>query len=488
MAMVSRRSFVGLGIGLGMAGLGAAAYRSARLHVDASRQSALYAIQGHASFGLGARVPVFSYTHNPDNLDAIGPPVLTARQGETFSTRFYNRIPSPSTVHWHGIRVPFAMDGVPLLTQNPVFPGESFSYRFSIPDAGTYWYHPHYASLDQIGRGLSGLLVVHEKDDPGYDADLPLLLRDWRLDEAGAWQALSTPRTAARAGTFGGVHTVNWRMQPRYEVPAGGLVRLRLCNTDVTRIFRVIPKGAPAIVVALDGHPVAQPFPLGREMLGPGMRIDVVVRMPDEVGGLFELRNVSSSHPWTMVQLVAQGTSRRRLLSDICPLPLNPVSHPDLDQAAVRTIRMDFNAAPGGGSGMSLWSINKRSWIENVGRDPNQPAFPLLPGQDFSQARAAICGGGDPLETLEYGRSYMFELNNFTPHLHPIHIHGLTFMLVSSNRRRIRAGQFTDTALLLPKERLKIALVADNIGEWMVHCHIIEHQIFGMMGTIKVRA
>ena len=265
-------------------------------------------------------------------------------------------------------------------------------------------------------------------------------------------------------------------------------MRLRLCNTDVTRVFRVVSKGAPAIIVALDGHPVAQPFPLEREMLGPGMRMDIVVQMPDTVGDIFELRNVFSSHPWTMMQLVARGVSRRRSLSDIRPLPPNPVSHPDLDQADVRTVRMDFNAAPGGGQGKALWSINKRPWVENVGRDLSQPAFPLLPGQDFSQARAVVCGGGEPLETLDYGKTYIFELNNFTPHLHPIHMHGLAFMLVSSNRRRIRAGQFTDTALLLPKERMKVALVADNIGEWMVHCHIIEHQVFGMMGTIKVQA
>ena len=203
MAIVSRRSFIGLGAGLGVAGLGAMAYRTARVYVGAL-QSPLYASQGRASFYSGLSVPVFSYTHDPDHFDVGGPPPLIARQGDVFSTRFHNHIPSPSTIHWHGVRVPFAMDGVPFLTQNPVLPGESFLYRFPVPDAGTYWYHPHYASLDQIGRGLAGLLVVHEKDDPGYDADIPLLVRDWRLDDAGVWQALSTPRAAARAGTFGG--------------------------------------------------------------------------------------------------------------------------------------------------------------------------------------------------------------------------------------------------------------------------------------------
>ena len=150
---------------------------------------------------------------------------------------------------------------------------------------------------------------------------------------------------------------------------------------------------------------------------------------------------------------------------------------------------MDFNAGLGeGGAEDALWSINKRAWVERYPEERDGMALPVLPGQSFPEVRAAVCGGGTPLAVLKQGRSYILELNNFTPHLHPIHIHGLAFSLMSSSRRSIRTGHFTDTALLLPKERMRVALVADNPGDWMVHCHIIEHQAFGMMGTIRVEA
>lgn len=478
---LSRRAFLGIGVaGVGLLGAGVT-----RL-IGGSEDPVLYAVETTGSPGGMSPVPVLAYARDVDVPTAVAP-VLEARQGESLSVRFRNHMQRPTTVHWHGIRLPVAMDGVPFLTQNPVGTGEEFRYRFVPPDAGTYWYHPHYASLDQIGGGLSGMLVVREADDPGYDADIPLLVRDWRLDEAGAWLPLSDRETAGRAGTFGALHTVNWEREPHYKVPAGSLVRLRLCNVDLTRVFKVIGKGAPAILVAVDGHPLVAPEPLQRELVGPGMRIDVVVRMPDKPGEVFELHNVSSSAPWVMMRLISQGSSRRRSLSEIVPLPPNPVSMPAVDTAEV--IRMDFNAGlEDGAAEGALWSINKRAWVEQYPAGMDGRAVPVLPGQSFADARAGVCGGGEPLAVLRQGRSYILELNNFTPHLHPVHIHGLAFSLLSSNRRSIRAGHFTDTALLLPKERMRVALVADNPGDWMVHCHIIEHQAFGMMGTIRVEA
>src|SRR5262245_42590204 len=170
-------------------------------------------------------------------------PELRVRQGQQMSVLLRNALDEPTTIHWHGIRLPNAVDGVPFLTQPYVYKGETFDYTFTPPDAGTYWYHPHCNSLVQLSRGLGGLLIVEERRDPGFDADIALNLRDWRLGADGQLASLFVPRQAARGGTAGAVHTANWLQAPAYDAPSGGLVRLRLAATDVTRIYRPALEG-----------------------------------------------------------------------------------------------------------------------------------------------------------------------------------------------------------------------------------------------------
>ncbi|GAB3127075.1 multicopper oxidase family protein [Novispirillum itersonii subsp. nipponicum] len=447
------------------------------------------------SFRPGRTETLWSY--RADGAAAPGtapqPMILRARQGQPFTAVFTNHLPEPTTVHWHGLRLPVAMDGVPFLTQNPVNPGDSFTYTFTPPDAGTFWLHPHLNSLTQLSRGLSALLIVEEAQDPGFDADIPLLLRDWRIGSDGAWLDLVDERESGRAGTFGPLHTASGQEAPVLTAPAGGLVRLRLCNADVTRILRIVaddlPKGAAVQVIAIDGHPLAKPETLDRESIGPGMRCDLLVRMPERAGDRVSFSNTSSSSPWTVVTLTAEGPSRKRRLPQRNPLPANPVSRPDLKTA--ESLRFDFGAGVEDGEKSStakpaLWSINRRAWVEAYGVTGPTPELPMLPGQSFAEAKAAICGDGTPLATLERNRTYLLELTNYTPHPHPIHLHGLAVQMVSSTRDGLRIGQIGDTVLLGPKERAVVAVVADNPGDWMMHCHIIEHQASGMMGVVRV--
>ena len=110
-------------------------------------------------------------------------PTIRVRQGQRVVRRFVNALPQPTTVHWHGIRIENAMDGAPELTQPLVQPGGEFLYEFAAPDAGTYWYHPHHRTFEQLARGLYGALVVEEPDAPEVDREEVLLLDDWRLAE-----------------------------------------------------------------------------------------------------------------------------------------------------------------------------------------------------------------------------------------------------------------------------------------------------------------
>lgn len=134
------------------------------------------------------------------------PPVLRMRKGEDFAARLVNRLREPTTVHWHGLRIANAMDGVPEMTQPYVYPGDTFDYRFTPPDAGTFWYHPHCNTLTQMGRGLTGVIVVEDPADPVFDAEIVLNLRDFRLGGDGQFIAPSsraTPPAAARSERCG---------------------------------------------------------------------------------------------------------------------------------------------------------------------------------------------------------------------------------------------------------------------------------------------
>lgn len=398
---------------------------------------------------------LMGYTNGP-------PPILRLTQGLPAEIAVENALQEVTTVHWHGLRVPMDQDGVPYLTQFPIGVGETYSYRFTPQDAGSYWYHPHCNTFEQISRGMAGLLVVDEAEDPGFDADIPLLIRDFRLDDGGAFLPLSTPRNAARGGTFGTVHTANWQVDGATLAPAGGLVRLRLAVADVTRIYTLSVVGAAAMVIALDGHPLPTPLPEGQVRLAPGQRADIALVMPD-AGEVTLQMTLGGGKIHPLHRLIVQGTPLRRSLADLAPLPPNPVIEPDLAKAQV--IDFTLGWTPEGGSGIdgpcgdtpyAFWSINRQVW-------PGDSPDP-----------------GGPIATLTLGQSYIFRLRNETQNAHPVHLHGHAFRVLGGT------GGFTDTVLLDAHSTAEVAFVADNPGDWVLHCHVIEHQKTGLTAYIRV--
>ena len=400
------------------------------------------------------------------------PPVLRLRQGQRFDARVINGLDDYTTMHWHGLRLPNAMDGVPYLTQFPITPDEAFDYSFTPPDAGTYWYHPHCMTMDQMALGLTGVMVVEEHDDPGFDSEVILNLRDFRLGDDGEWLDLWTPRGAARGGTLGTVMTANWRRDPIYDAPAGGFVRLRLAATDTTRIYRIFVPGMEGRVIALDGHPlrvaVKVPTEEAPHVLAPGQRLDLALRMPSSEGCALAVMTATPGGARRLARIRALGVDLGRDLRELSPLPANPVPEPDL--ASARVGEFVFGWSPAGdlpnngfcGSlGYTFWSINRKPW----------------PGD--------AAEGTGPLATLRLGESTILRLRNESPNLHPIHLHGLVFRPIASNKREVMSN-WTDTAILLKDETLDIALVADNLGDWAFHCHVIEHQKTGLAGFLRV--
>ena len=136
----------------------------------------------------GAGPPTAVWAYN----GSIPGPTLRVRQGDTLRVRVANDLPEGTTVHWHGLRLPNAMDGVPMVTQDPIAAGGTFDYEFACPDAGTFWYHPHQRSHVQVALGLSGVLIVEEPQAPEVDRDVVWVLDDWRLNRDGQLAAIST--------------------------------------------------------------------------------------------------------------------------------------------------------------------------------------------------------------------------------------------------------------------------------------------------------
>ena len=188
-------------------------------------------------------------------------PVLRLRKGEELRLRLVNRLDQPTALHVQGLRGPNSMDGVPGLTQAPVQPGGSFDYRFTPPDAGTFWYRPSAAPFvaEQKGRGLYGLLIVDEANPPEVDREVLLVLDDWSLDPTGVPLPFLQPAEVAGEGRIGSLVSVNSKAPPdNISLPPGSRVRLRVLNACNARL-------AGLIVVSRSCWGFISPRPLKRE-------------------------------------------------------------------------------------------------------------------------------------------------------------------------------------------------------------------------------
>ncbi|MEK9953529.1 MAG: multicopper oxidase domain-containing protein, partial [Curvibacter sp.] len=266
-------------------------------------------------------------------------PVLRYRRGQTLDLALHNALPDPTTIHWHGIRLPNAMDGVPGLTQDAVAPGQRFHYRFPLPDAGTYWYHPHWGTPEQLERGLAGALIVEDDEPPPVDRDLVWLLDDWRLDAQGRIaENFYNFHDVAHAGRLGQQLTVNGALQPVQALRTGERVRLRLVNAANARIFALTLEGLNAWLIARDGMPAASAVPWeGELLLGPGMRADFIVDAA--APGRYALQDADRRGERVLATFEVSGAPDARAARPAPrPAPYEPLPEPDLEAAHAHTL------------------------------------------------------------------------------------------------------------------------------------------------------
>lgn len=431
-----------------------------------------------------ARLPVLP--NQPDTAvwaynNSLPGPVLRLKQNDRLRAVLKNGLTQDTTIHWHGIRLPNAMDGVPGLTQKSVKPGASFTYDFACQDAGTFWYHPHAGNPEQVGRGLYGLLIVDEPNPPPVDRDVAWVLSDLRLDREGQiTNDFNHPMDLTHAGRLGNLALNNGKLVQPFSVQAGERIRLRLVNTANARIFDLRFSDHAPWLVALDGHPLDVPLRLGpqeRVTLGPGMRADLILDLTAEPGKRYSVfdRDVQGrEHRLTDLAYADVPAVAAKHRPDPT-LAANPVTAPDLAKAE----RLPLVLGGGMGVPYDLKVDGGRKLGMREAWDKHRMAWSLN-GEAMTEHSDHL--GHNTLFSLKRGRTYLIEASNDTSWPHPVHLHGHVFRVLTQAGRPWR-----DTVLLQPGEKAQLVLVADNPGHWMLHCHILEHQAAGMMATVSVK-
>ncbi|WP_299649119.1 multicopper oxidase family protein [uncultured Tateyamaria sp.] len=422
--------------------------------------------------------PVWAYA--TDSFGTVPGPEIRVRAGERVRYRLQNDLPQATAVHWHGIRIENGMDGAAPLTQAPVLPGDSFEYDFIAPDPGTYWYHSHNRSTEQVARGLAGPLIVEDRDPwlgelGAATRELVLVLDDWLLGDAaaiveGRWDDL---HAAAHGGRMGNTVTVNGMAYPDLRIRPGERVRLRIINAATDRIMPLALPDLSASVIALDGHPIA-PRAVETLVLGPAQRADVVIdgRMDGEARASLLLDPGNGT--WVEIAaFVHQGDPVATPSADVRPLPAwGTLPAPDLSEPQRETLLMDGGAMRG---------------MQSARYHGDTLDFRDLAANGMVWAFNGVAHGMDePMFRAELGRTVHMQMTNRSRFPHAIHLHGHHFTIQSQSGSANTAGDVRDTVLVGADETVEIAFVADNPGVWMIHCHMLSHQKSGMMGWFEV--
>ncbi|WP_010270957.1 multicopper oxidase family protein [Paenibacillus senegalensis] len=373
-------------------------------------------------------------------------PELVVNQGDLVEVTIVNRdIEQGVTLHWHGIDVPNAEDGVAGMTQDAVLPGESFTYRFVVEEVGSHWYHSHQVSSIQVQKGLFGSFVIlpeHQEPAPN-SLDITTMAHDW----------IEGHETVAT--TLDNFDTV------RHETVAPGTeMRIRLVNSSsLTKIFGL--HGTAYTIAAIDGYDLNEPGQLSDVLLeiGGGGRYDVTFTMPDTPVTLqlhgSDAAIVYSSDGKGEPSLYDSRRTRMPVLDPTRYGSPDPEASPfsaDTEFDREFTVLLDMiYLGSHNGQGNALWAINGKTF-------PNTPTF--------------MVREGDLVKSTIYNRTFAH---------HPMHLHGHHIHVVSKNGKPLEGSPLVlDTLLVKPGEVYEVAFEANNPGMWMDHCHDLNHAALGM--------
>ncbi|HMV67725.1 MAG TPA: multicopper oxidase family protein, partial [Myxococcota bacterium] len=361
-------------------------------------------------------------------------------------------------------RVPEAMDGIAQM-DDPIEPGESFTYEYVVKDAGFYWYHPHMETAETIEAGLIGVIVARAPDEVAPACEVPLALDDILLDREGQIEPPGTDMDQVM-GRLGDTLLVNGRADRVIEVPAGGQVVLRMVATSNARHFDLGFEGLGLQLLGTDGGYLPDARALDRVRLAPGERAIVSFQAPADPGAELVLMN-------RRVQLHEEDADETAM-HEIDPMG-------DEDHAILRFVTID--ADPG-----APWVAP--AFDPPVAVTEGAPAHTWVLEEDMMAGVLTIDGAewpDVPMVMFDGGAPTTLVIDNRSEMRHPFHTHGNRYIVTSIGGATVADRAWKDTFDVPPRTAVTVVSELDNPGMWMYHCHILEHADRGMAGMMVVR-
>lgn len=395
----------------------------------ADRQFTLTAEKQTVRLSSGKQVDAWTYNGQ------IPGPEIRVKQGELVEVKLVNKdIEDGVTIHWHGLDVPNAEDGVAGVTQNAVMPGETYTYRFVAEQAGTFWYHSHQFSKEAVHKGLFGALIVEPRQADGERQDIAVVTHVW--DGAGF--------------AIGASDTIQ-----HMAIAPGTPVRLRLINTDdwVRQTYTLV--GTDFRVAAIDGTDLNEPGLLRNTRLEllTGGRYDITFTMPD---GPVYLNVGLGGKLGLFMSPDGEGD-----------VPAIPATVPFEPQRYGSRTTTPFDADSKFDREFTMILDNKLGFYNGQFNGNN-----TINGDVFPNTPMYIVREGDLVKTTFVNRSLTD---------HPMHLHGHHMLVLSRNGKPVTGSPWwSDTLDVAPGETYVVAFRADNPGVWMDHCHNLEHAAAGM--------
>jgi FtsP/CotA-like multicopper oxidase with cupredoxin domain len=406
------------------------------------------------SFLPGTTTPVWTYD------GGVPGPLLRLKVGDRLIVHLTNHLPEATSIHWHGLRIPVAMDGVPDMPTPAVPPGGSFTYDFTVPDAGLFWYHPHVHAAQQVGDGLYGALLVEDPNEPaGIGDELVLVLSDLDIKPDGTFVPPGTGGDVATLfGREGNYVLANGRMGSLLQARVGVRQRWRIVNTAKSRYFELVAAGQKFLRIGGDGGLATRAVELERPLVIPGERLDLVWEPRGTPGAEIPLHWVATDRGF--------GTAYKRPDQEILRIKLQalpPAVSPPMPKLARRIEPLDLTGATQVSLQLTRNDVDKTFQLGINGR-----AF-----EEHVQAHI--------------GETQIWTIENLIDWAHPFHTHGFFYQVLEEDGSFRQPLEWKDTTNVPVKGKLKIAVRFDERpGMWMFHCHILDHAEAGMMGAVML--